>query len=164
MQPEFEFFSLECDMEDFHPVGNGPHGNRATVIFKGGRFEGPKLKGTILPGGGDWEIVADDSTAVSAILACWIALTRQFLDTRYNLKTDDGAIIYLRTTGVRKGPKDILDKLGEDESITADQYSMRLSLQFECGTDKYAWLNKTVGFAVSGRNGTMVIYDAYALV
>lgn len=119
------------------------------MIFKGGRFEGPKLRGTILPGGGDWENIADDSTA--------------YLDTRYNLQTDDGAVIYLQTTGVRKGPKDILDKLGEDESITADQYSMRLSLTFECGTEKYQWLNKVVAFAMSGRNGTMVIYDAYIL-
>lgn len=104
------------------------------MIFKGGRFEGPRVKGTILPGGGDWENIAEDSTA--------------YLDTRYNLKTDDGAIIYLQTTGVRKGRKEILDKLGEDESITADQYSMRLSLTFECGDEKYSWLNNTVGFAM----------------
>jgi hypothetical protein len=65
---------------------------------EGGKFEGPKLRGEILPGGGDWEIVQSDSTA--------------FLDTRYNLRTH-----------VRKGPKEILDKLGEDTSITADQYS-----------------------------------------
>jgi hypothetical protein len=45
-----------------------------------------------------------------------------------------------------------------------DQYSMRLNLQFECGHEKYAWLNKVVAFAISGRNGKMVIYDAYVLV
>lgn len=28
-------FHLECDMESFHVVGDGPHGNRSTVIFKG---------------------------------------------------------------------------------------------------------------------------------
>jgi len=76
---------------------------------EGGKFEGPKLRGEILPGGGDWEIVQSDSTA--------------FLDTRYNLRTHDGATIYLQTRGVRKGPKEILDRLGEDTSITADQYS-----------------------------------------
>lgn len=61
-----------------------------------------------MPGGGDWEIVQEDSTA--------------FLDTRYNLRTHDGATIYLQTKGVRKGPKDILDKLGDDTSIKADEY------------------------------------------
>ncbi|CCG84029.1 protein of unknown function [Taphrina deformans PYCC 5710] len=150
-EPKFEFLlHLECDMEEFHMIGKGPHGKRATVIFKGGRFKGPKLQGRILPGGGDWEVIEDDSTA--------------YLDTRYNLETDDGAVIYLQTTGVRQGPQDVLDRLGDDESITADQYSMRLSLKFECGDERYRWLNKLVCFAMSGRNGNMVIYDAYTLV
>ncbi|WVR08385.1 hypothetical protein IAU60_005440 [Kwoniella sp. DSM 27419] len=112
---------LECDMESFTPIGQGPYGNRMNVIFsescklegpdaaEGGKFEGPKLRGTILPGGGDWEIVQPNSVA--------------FLDTRYNLRTHDGATIYLQTRGVRKGPKDVLDNLGKDTSITADQYS-----------------------------------------
>jgi hypothetical protein len=78
-------------------------------ILEGGQFEGPRLRGTILPGGGDWEIVQPNSVA--------------FLDTRYNLKTHDGAVIYLQTRGVRKGPKEVLDSLGKDKEITADQYS-----------------------------------------
>lgn len=66
------------------------------------------MRGTILPGGGDWEIVQADSTA--------------FLDTRYNLKTHDGAVIHIQTRGVRTGKKEILDKLGEDTDIKADEY------------------------------------------
>jgi hypothetical protein len=51
--PSLQFlFHLECDMESFKHIGNGPHGDRSTVIFKGGRFEGPRLRGSILPGGG----------------------------------------------------------------------------------------------------------------
>ena len=51
--PSLDFlFHLECDMESFRHIGAGPHGDRSTVIFKGGRFEGPKIRGTILPGGG----------------------------------------------------------------------------------------------------------------
>lgn len=51
--PALQFlFHLECDMESFKHIGEGPWGNRSTVIFKGGRFEGPKLRGEILPGGG----------------------------------------------------------------------------------------------------------------
>lgn len=51
--PSLQFlFHLECDMDSFRHVGAGPHGDRSTVIFKGGRFEGPRLRGEILPGGG----------------------------------------------------------------------------------------------------------------
>ena len=45
-------FHLECNMESFRHIGAGPHGDRSTVIFKGGRFEGPQVRGEILPGGG----------------------------------------------------------------------------------------------------------------
>lgn len=51
--PSLQFlFHLECDMEHFQHIGPGPWGDRSTVIFKGGRFEGPRLRGEILPGGG----------------------------------------------------------------------------------------------------------------
>jgi len=51
--PSLQFlFHLECEMEAFRHIGEGPYGDRSTVIFKGGRFEGPKLRGEILPGGG----------------------------------------------------------------------------------------------------------------
>lgn len=39
-------------MESFRHIGAGPYGDRSTVIFRGGRFEGPRLRGEILPGGG----------------------------------------------------------------------------------------------------------------
>lgn len=51
--PSLKFlFHLECDMEDFKHIGQAMYGDRSTVIFKGGRFEGPSMRGTILPGGG----------------------------------------------------------------------------------------------------------------
>ena len=51
--PSLKFlFHLECELESFRHVGQGPYGDRSTVIFKGGRFEGPRLRGEILPGGG----------------------------------------------------------------------------------------------------------------
>lgn len=43
-------------------------------------------------------------------------------DTRYNLKTHDGAYIYIQTRGTRTGPKEVLDKLTTDPTITPDQY------------------------------------------
>jgi len=65
-------------------------GRRRIVPITGGRFAGPQLRGEILDNGADWQVVADDgATAV---------------DTRYLLRTDDGALVYLRTRGHRHGP------------------------------------------------------------
>lgn len=102
--PSLKFlFRLECDMESFYRIGNGPHGNRMTVIFKGGRFEGPQLRGEILPGGGDWEIVRNHTGLDGK------EMQTAHLDTRYNLKTHDGAFIYLQTTGTRTGERKVLE-------------------------------------------------------
>ncbi|RMY46489.1 hypothetical protein D0865_09253 [Hortaea werneckii] len=171
--PSLQFlFHLECDMEDFHHIGQGPFGNRSTVIvsnpliqslddqtsltlsqFKGGRFEGPRMRGTILPGGGDWEIVQDHDDIQTA-----------HLNTRYNLQTHDGAIIYIQTTGTRTGKRSVLEKLGEDKSISPDQFRMRLNLTLETGDSRYSWVNDGVFIASSGRSGTQVIYDAYQVL
>ncbi|KAK5169907.1 uncharacterized protein LTR77_005885 [Saxophila tyrrhenica] len=153
--PALQFlFHLECEMDTFRHIGLGPFGDRSTVIFKGGRFEGPLLRGEILPGGGDWEIVRDhDGDQQTA-----------HLNTRYNLLTHDGATIYLQTTGTRTGKKEVLEKLGEDESIGPDQFRMRLQLTMETGDEQYSWINQGVFVASSGRSGGRVIYDAYQLL
>lgn len=78
--------------------------------------------------------------------------------------THDGATIYLQTTGTRTGARSVIEKLGEDTSITADQFKMRLNLTFETGDERYTWLNTTVGIASSGRTGSQVIYDAYEVL
>lgn len=140
-------------MESFRHIGQGPHGDRSTVIFKGGRFEGPRIRGEILPGGGDWEIVRDHGDQQTA-----------HLDTRYNLLTHDGVTIYLQTTGTRTGKKEVLEKLGDDTSITADRFKMRLHMTMETGDPRYSWVNSGVFVASSGRVGDQVIYDAYELL
>lgn len=75
------------------------------------------------------------------------------LDTRYNLKTHDGAIIYLQTQGTRTGPKDMIASLG-DKEVDPSEYRMRLSLKMECGDPRYEWLNRSVAIASSGRVGS----------
>ena len=48
-RPSLEFlFHLQCDLGDVYPIGDGPYGNRKAITFTGGKFVGPKLKGTIL--------------------------------------------------------------------------------------------------------------------
>ncbi|KAI7514953.1 FAD/NAD(P)-binding domain-containing protein [Hortaea werneckii] len=101
----------------------------------------------------DWEIVQDNDDIQTA-----------HLNTRYNLQTHDGAIIYIQTTGTRTGKRSVLEKLGEDQSITPDQFRMRLNLTLETGDPRYSWVNDGVFIASSGRSGTQVIYDAYQIL
>lgn len=61
------------------------------------------------------------------------------------METHDGAAIYIQTTGVRQGPKEILDALGEDTSIKATEYKMRLSVKMETGDERVSASQNSIG-------------------
>lgn len=67
-------------------VGTGPFGTRYIYNAAEGTFEGPRLNGRVLPGGGDMPLADADGT--------------MRLDIRVTLETDDGAFIYLENQGV----------------------------------------------------------------
>src|SRR4029077_9370771 len=70
-------------------LGTVPHGIRSIVPVTGGDFEGPRLRGKVLPGGDDWLLLRPDGVLE--------------LDLRITLETDDGALIYMTFQGLRHG-------------------------------------------------------------
>jgi len=70
-------------------LGTGPYGIRSIVPVTGGDFEGPRLRGKVLPGGGDWLLLRPDGVLE--------------LDLRITLETDDQALIYMTFQGLRHG-------------------------------------------------------------
>src|SRR5213595_3659122 len=75
-------------------LGAVPHGTRIIAPITSGTFEGPRLCGKVLPGGGDWTLSRSD-----AVLE---------LDLRITLETDDGALISMTSFGLRHGPPEVL--------------------------------------------------------
>ena len=129
-------------------VGAGPYGNRLIFEVTGGRFEGPRLNGQVLTGGGDWLLVGADG---------WGRL-----DVRAQVLTDDGAAIYVSYFGVLEMNEQV-QRAAADGSGTeyADQY-FRTAPRFETGDPRYAWLNHTL-FVAEGhlRAGRAVEYKVY---
>jgi len=70
-------------------LGTVPHGIRSIVPVTGGSFEGLRLRGKVLPGGGDWLLLRPDGVLE--------------LDLRITLETDDHALIYMTFQGLRHG-------------------------------------------------------------
>jgi hypothetical protein len=113
-------------------VGKGPFGTRYIYNAAEGSFEGPRLKGRVLPGGGDMPL-ADASGAMR-------------LDIRVTLETDDGAFIYLQNQGVwRSDPSRVAPQEGEAADF-GDMYIVSTP-RFETGDERYAWLNDFVYLA-----------------
>jgi hypothetical protein len=122
-------------------------GKRRIIPITGGKFTGPRLNGTILNNGADWQMVSADGLA--------------YLDTRYALKTNDGALIYIQTRGFRYGPADVMAEVVKGRPVDPNKYYFRVYIQFETGSAKYQWLNRAIGIGAGMRLGNAVIYDAY---
>ncbi len=125
-------------------AGNGPYGTRYIYRAADGTFEGAKLKGRVLPGGGDMPITDADGT--------------MHLDIRVALETDDGAHIYLQNQGVwRQDPTKAPRNEGEPADY-GDMYIMSTP-RFETGDDRYRWLNDHV-YVAEGK-ADMLEEDGY---
>ena len=82
---------LELKVGTTHNLGAVPHGTRRTAPLNGGSFEGPRLRGSVVAGGSaDWQVLRSDGVLE--------------MDLRVTLQTDDGALISMRSFGLRHGP------------------------------------------------------------
>jgi hypothetical protein len=115
-------------------LGTGPHGVRSVVPVTGGEFEGPRLRGNVLPGGGDWLLMRSDRVLE--------------LDLRITLETDDHALIYMTFQGLRHGPPDVIAALGRGEVVDPATYYFRTLPRFETSADTYAFLNRIISVGI----------------
>ena len=117
--PHLEFVvQLRVHIDNAYTVGDTPHGKRIIIPITGGTFEGPRLKGTILPGGADYQLANADGT-------------RTELEAIYSIQTDDGTRIHVRNRGL------VCDNHSSYYFMTAPQ--------FEAPADSpYAWLNNAL--------------------
>jgi hypothetical protein len=141
MEPQHPALKLEFvahfEVEIATPleIGVTPAGRRRTIPITGGRFSGPRLCGEVLAGGADWLTVRPDRVLV--------------IDTRYTLRTDDGALISIFTSGLGRREGDVIE--------------IRQGLRFETAAPDYDWLMRSLFLASArGRDG-VVRYDAYCV-
>ncbi|MEL6245891.1 MAG: DUF3237 domain-containing protein [Pseudomonadota bacterium] len=144
--------SVDADVAAPMPVGQTPFGTRMIADIKGGTFEGPRLKGDILPSGGDWLLVRGDGSFQ--------------IDVRAALKTHDGAMIYMQYLGRWHFPPEVGAKLFDPEqaaSVSPDDYYFRTTPYFETGDERYAWLNGIVAVGVGATKPGGVRYEVHAI-
>jgi hypothetical protein len=116
-------------------IGAIPHGMRNIIPVTGGDFEGPRLRGRVMPGGGDWLLLRSDGVLE--------------LDLRITLETDDGALIHMSFQGLRHAPADVIAALGRGEVVDPARYYFRTVPRFETSVEKYAFLNRIITVSVS---------------
>ncbi len=117
--PQLEFaLQLRVTLGEAFSIDKTQHGRRTVIPITGGTFEGPLLKGTIINGGADYQLNAENRTELEAI---------------YCIKTDDGIYIHVRNRGIIANGKDANGN---------PTFYFRAAPQFEAPADsRYGWLN-----------------------
>jgi hypothetical protein len=129
LSPE-PIFHLTAELAEILPLGRTPYGERRIINILGGRVEGAKLAGRILPGGADWQIIRTDGVAD--------------LKARYTIEADSGARILVASDGLRHGPPDVIARLARGEPVDPALYYFRTVMRFETGDADLAWLNRII--------------------
>ncbi len=151
MAPQLEFLMrIAAEVGELQTMGGGPLGERRVVAITGGSFEGPGLRGTIVPGGADWQIVRADGVLD--------------IDARYALRTEAGALIRVVSQGYRHGPPEVLAALARGEVVPASRYFFRTVMRFETGDTDLLWLNRTIAVATAERRARQVLLEAWRLL
>jgi hypothetical protein len=113
--PQFEFIFEELVKlgATEHP-GKTPFGERNIVPITGGTVTGPKIKGTVMPGGWDWQLSVGGCNRLKA---------------DYMIRTDDGVIINVLNQATMCDHKDMANTVTMTSPV------------MEAPLGRYEWLN-----------------------
>ncbi len=145
--PGLEFaFELFAQVADPVIVGEMPNGQRRIIDILSGTFEGPGIKGRLVPGGADWQIVREDGFTE--------------LDTRYLLETDDGHLIYVTNIGIRHADPEVMARLNAGEEVEQSAIYFRAIPEFEIEAPELQWLMRSIFVSTGERypNGVVIRY------
>ncbi|OJY71094.1 MAG: hypothetical protein BGP16_10855 [Sphingobium sp. 66-54] len=136
--PRFEFaFTVAIDLTPpvwLTPTSMGA--TRAAVWAAQGTFEGPRIRGKVIPmSGGDYPLVRPNGVID--------------FDARYLLQADDGTPIYLQSRGYRWAEGEAMERMNRNEPLEPHEYYMRVSPKFDVPEGPHDWLAKHIFVGVA---------------
>jgi Protein of unknown function (DUF3237) len=146
--PVEHLFDLSVDLEPAQLIPTAT-GTVMNFVARGGRFEGPRLRGEVLPGGGDALLVGSDSVGRVRV--------------RATLRTDDDVLIHYTAGGVIRIPPDGLERLAAGERLPFEETYVRTTPVLETSDDRYAWLTERVLVGLNELSKNHIDYRVYAV-
>ena len=140
-------FTIHAELDDILKFGGTPYGERRVIHITGGTVSGARLKGRILPGGADWQIIRADGAAD--------------IRARYTIQSADGALVLVNSEGLRHGPPDVIERLGRGEAVDPSLYYFRTAMRFETAAPALSWLNTILAVARGERLARAVKLDVF---
>ena len=146
--PELEYaFTVKVDVAPPVEMGPADGGKKRFIAITGGTVTGPALTGTVLPGGGDWQVIEEGG------------LTR--LEARYFLKAADGTVIEVTNLGVRVASPEVTDRLAKLQVVDPSEYYFRTTPTFTVTKGPHDWMRRSTFVARGIRKPDRVLVDVY---
>jgi hypothetical protein len=139
-------FDVRVQLGPLDDYGTTRAGHRRVIPILSGSISGG-FTAEILQGGADWQVVRPDGALE--------------IDGRYSARTTDGALLYLRVTGLRTGPAHVLVALLRGDEVDPSQYYFRTNIAIETSAVRYAHLQDCLFVASCVREADAVSYTAY---
>jgi hypothetical protein len=148
--PALDFvFEIRAEVTDSLHIGHGDGEKTEFTPITGGSVDGPRLRGTVLPGGGDW------SNTRGAVCE---------LEARYLIRAEDGAVIDIVNRGYYHPDAASPDQFDGDLKVTETGHYFRTSPVFRTDAPAHRWLAETVFVGLARPEGENVIaIRVYAL-
>jgi hypothetical protein len=108
-------------------VGQTDMGLRRLIPITGGVVQGQAMRGKVLAGGADFQLILADRT-------------QAHLDARYVLELDDGARIWVNNAALRVTSAEDGLRLMRGEPVSPDSVYFRCQPRFEAAAPQWAWL------------------------
>jgi hypothetical protein len=110
-------YEARVDIGERRALGNSATGERYMIDILGGDFQGPQLRGRVLPGGADRQLLRPDGI--------------KQLHAVYEMQTDDGAVLTID------------NRVVVDESAQPGRYA-RSVVAITAPAGPHEWLNRRV--------------------
>lgn len=139
--------TLGVDFSAIVPVGPTRSGVRAIAPVTGGRCTGERINASVRPGH-DWFVGQADGLAI---------------DVRLTLDSDDGATLYLSYTGAMRASPEAMARFRKGEQLAKEDYQLNIVARFECGDQRYSWLNDALVIGVGEQTLQGPIYHLFEI-
>jgi hypothetical protein len=134
--PELRFaFEARVDIAPTEQIGHAGSAPLGFTPITGGTVDGPRLRGSVVPGGGDWAVTRPGEATD--------------LDARYLIRAEDGALIDIVNRGFWVAPPEVEAALDAGEQVDPGRYYFRTQPVFRTDAPQHAWLTRTVFVGVA---------------
>ena len=142
-------FTIHFAVGEAFEIGAGPHGSRTVAAVGGGWVKGDRITGHLVGPAADWAMLGSDGYAQ--------------IDVRAQIRTDDGADLYISYNGSLELTEATMAALiSDDETIFGDAYWFT-HVRIESGAEPYQWVNRTMFIGQGRMASDGVEYEVYRL-